>query len=258
MTDLDIYREIVKLNEAGVLSSLATVVESTGSSPRKAGAKMLVRSDGTILGTVGGGKVETEVIGTALDVQKNGIPRTVTFTLTEEYGHVCGGSLLIYIEPNLVAPRLVIFGAGHVGRALAAAAKPIGFRVTMIDEREGTPIGEEVPGADETIRCAVNAAFDLLAIDANSYLVIATSTHEDDFAAVKMALRTPARFIGLLGSRRKRAVLEKILADEGFRAEAVNRVTIPVGLAIGAESPAEIAVSVVAQLVQVRKGVAGA
>jgi xanthine dehydrogenase accessory factor len=151
MTDLEIYQEIIRLNQAGVPSALATVVESAGSSPRKAGAKMLVRSDGSILGTIGGGRPELETIAASLAALGEGKPRTVPFTLTEEYGHVCGGSLLVYIEPSAARPHLLIIGAGHVGRALATAARFAGFRVTVADERPEYANGDRVPDAYETI-----------------------------------------------------------------------------------------------------------
>lgn len=256
MTDLEIYQEIIRLNKEGLPSALATIVESAGSSPRKSGAKMLVRNDGSTIGTIGGGKMEAEVIEAAVAVIQSGIPRAAPFSLTEEYGHVCGGKLLVYIEPVGTTPRLIIFGVGHVGRSLARIAPFSGFRVSMVDEREPTAVRERFDGADELIISDVEGAFAELDIDGNCYLVIVTGTHVDDFAAVKKALRTPARYIGLLGSRRKRAVLEKILADEGFGSDDINRITIPVGLPIGAESPAEIAVAIVAQLIQVRKGIA--
>ncbi len=253
MDDLNIYEEIVRLARAGTPSALATVVESAGSSPRKAGAKMLIREDGTILGTVGGGKVELEVIAASREVMAGGVPRTVPITLVEENGHVCGGKLLVYIEPNAIRPRLLVIGAGHVGGALVPAAKLAGFQVFVADERTEYASRERLPDADDTF---AGGAAEFLAergVTGEDAVVITTTGFEADFDAVRAALATPARYIGVIGSRRKRDMLMRTLADEGFAPDDLERIVIPVGLAIGAETPAEIAASIVAQLIATRR-----
>jgi xanthine dehydrogenase accessory factor len=253
MDDLNIYEEIVRLARAGTPSALATLVESTGSAPRKAGAKMLVREDGSILGTVGGGKVELEVIAAGREVLAHGTPRMVPISLTEENGHVCGGRLLVYIEPNAIRPRLLIIGAGHVGAALATAAKIAGFQVTVADERPEYTDRDRLPDVDGTF---TGGAAEFLAgqeVTCGDAVVITTTGFETDFTAVRAALATPARYIGVIGSRRKREVLMRTLTDEGFTPEELDRIVIPVGVAIGAETPAEIAVSIVAQLIAIRR-----
>ncbi len=253
MDDLNIYEEIIRLARAGVPSALATVVESAGSSPRKAGAKMLVREDGSILGTVGGGKVELEVIAASREVMASGASRTVPITLTEENGHVCGGRLLVYIEPNAIRPRLLIIGAGHVGAALTSAAKTAGYQVAVADERAEYASRDRLPEADTTF---TGGAAEFLAgqeVTGTDAVVITTTGFESDFTAVRAALATPVRYVGVIGSRRKRDVLMRTLADEGFAPEELDRIVIPVGLAIGAETPAEIAVSIVAQLIATRR-----
>jgi len=258
MDDTEIYEEIVRLNRAGVASALATVVESAGSSPRKAGAKMLVKYDGSIMGTVGGGKVELEVIASARQAMASGLPLTMPFNLTEEHGHVCGGRLLVYIEPSDIPPRLIVIGAGHVGRALTDAAKVVRFHVTVADERPEYATRERMPGADEVMVADYAGMQGLPAVDAGTFIVITTTGFEKDFAAIRAALKTPARYIGVIGSARKRDVMFKTLAGEGFSQEELGRITIPVGLAIGAETPEEIAVSIVAQLIETRRGNAAA
>ncbi|WP_298266461.1 XdhC family protein [Geobacter sp.] len=257
MSDHALYRELIRLAEAGVPAALATVVETSGSSPRKAGAKMLVRHDGTTLGTVGGGRVELETVAAALAAIHEGRPRTVAFTLTEEHGHVCGGRVLVYVEPSASRPRLIIAGAGHIGKALARAASFAGYRVTVADDRPGYADREELPGADEVLTGEYDGLFERIAVDGTTAVVIATTGFEKDFAAVRGALRTPAPFIGLIGSARKREALLRTLADEGYPPEEIGRVTIPVGLAIGAETPEEIAVSIVAQFIERRRLHAG-
>jgi xanthine dehydrogenase accessory factor len=253
MDDLKIYEEMIALSRLGVPFALATVVESAGSSPRKAGAKMLVRHDGSILGTVGGGRVELETIEAALAALLSGEPRTLPFTLTQEYGHVCGGRLLVYIEPAGPASHLLIVGAGHVGRFLAAAASFAGFRVTVADDRPEFATREQVPEAEEVHLGECAELLGRLPVGAGTCIVITTTGFEKDFAAVRAALATPARYIGIIGSKRKREVLVQTLSAEGYAPNDIDRLTIPVGLAIGAETPAEIAVSIVAQLIQTRR-----
>lgn len=251
--DLKLYEEMVLLSRSGASFALAIVIEHSGSSPRKAGAKMLMRPDGSILGSVGGGRVETETIQAAKQALTEGIPRTLAFVLTEEHGFVCGGTMTVYVEPHGIAPRLVMFGAGHVGKATAALAKGCGFRVTVVDERQEFANHQAIPSADELLCCSVNEAFVRLELDEKSYVVIATPGHLYDFDAVRGALKTAAGFIGLVGSRRKREALMQTLATAGFTEEEQARVITPVGVEIKAETPEEIAVSIVGQLIEQRR-----
>ena len=253
MNDLAIYQELVRLTETGAVAALVTVVETGGSSPRKAGAKMLVRQDGATMGTVGGGKVELETVAAALAAMGEGKPRTVSFTLTEEHGFACGGHLLVYIEPLAPPPRLIIAGAGHVGRALATVAKAAGFRVIVADDREGFATATQVPDADETLLIDYGSLFDQLEADRRTAVVIATPSFAQDLAALRATLQTAARFIGVIGSMRKRERLLALLVSEGCTTTELSRITMPVGLAIGAETPAEIAISIVAQLIETRR-----
>lgn len=254
MNDLAIFEEVVRLSRKNVPFALATVVENDGSSPRKSGAKMLVRSDRSIIGTIGGGAVELEVIDAALAAINQRKPKTLSLTLTEKYGHVCGGKLLIYIEPLGLMPLLVIFGAGHVGQALAKAAKFAGFRVIVSDERAEYAKGDHILNADEILIGESDKVLSALHFNADTCIVIATPIYESDFAAVRAALKTPAGYIGIIGSKRKREVLMKTLAEEGYSKDDMSRLTIPVGLDIGAEGPQEIAISIVSQLIQKRSG----
>lgn len=254
MEDLRIYEEAARMARAGIPGALAVVVDSSGSSPRKAGAKMIVRGDGSIQGTVGGGRVEAETIAAAIDAIGRGTPRTLSFSLTEEHGFVCGGTLLVYVEPLSSGPRLLVFGAGHVGRALAGAATFAGFRVTVADERPEYATRDRVPEAEETVVGDPAAVLREVRVDPATFVVVATTDHQRDFEAVRAALATPARFIGVVGSRRKRALLLDTLANEGVPPGELERISIPVGVPIGAETPAEIAVSIVAQLIGARRG----
>jgi len=258
MTDLEVYEELIRLTRTGAPFALATVIASSGSSPRKPGAKMLIRGDGTTLGTVGGGRVEAETIQAALAAMTNGVPLTLPFELTEEHGFVCGGTLRIYIEPHGNSRRLVMFGGGHVGKAVTELAAGCGFHVTVVDERPEMASRQSIPSAADVICSDADKAFVALTVTEETAIVIATTGHDLDFQAVRGALRTRAGFIGLLGSRRKREVLLQTLEREGFSEEDRARVITPVGLPIGAETPAEIAVSIVAQLVRERRSHAAA
>lgn len=253
MTDLALYEEVLRLSLCGEVYALATVVAHGGSSPRKAGAKMLIRTDGSSCGSVGGGRVEKETIDAAQQALTSGEPRLLEFILTEEHGFACGGSMTVFVEPCGQRPLLVLFGAGHVGRAIAPLANGCGFRVVVVDERPDCAVQGLLPGADRILCCAVPAAFEQLHFTRETAVIIATPGHLSDFAAVRGCLATEAGFIGLLGSRRKREALMQTLTQEGFDADQRNRIVTPVGLDIGAQTPEEIAVSIVAQLISLKK-----
>jgi xanthine dehydrogenase accessory factor len=252
MTDLELYEEIVRLSRCGDAYVLATVVAHGGSSPRKAGAKMLIRKDGSSIGSIGGGRVEQETIAAGLQALTAGASRLLEFVLTEEHGFVCGGRMTVFVEPCGQRPLLVLFGAGHVGRAIAPLASGCGFRVTVVDERPDCSVHDLLPGADRILCCPVSEAFEQLHFDRETSVIIATPGHLSDFDAVRGCLATDAGFIGLLGSRRKREALMQTLGQEGFDSEQCSRIVTPVGLDIGAQTPEEIAVSIVAQLISLK------
>jgi len=254
LTDLELYEEVVRLTRRGEPFVLATVIASSGSSPRKAGAKMLVRGDGSFLGTVGGGRVEKESVEVALEALRDETPRTLDYVLTAENGFACGGSMTVYIEPQGHRPLLVMFGAGHVGRAVSSLANGCGFRVVVVDERPDCASEALLPGADQVLCMPVQEAFARLPLVPQDHVIIATPGHLSDFDAVRGCLATEAGFIGLLGSRRKRETLLKTLENEGFDTTQRARVITPVGLDIGAQTPEEIAVSIVGQLIAIRRG----
>jgi xanthine dehydrogenase accessory factor len=249
---LTVFEEVVRLQHAGEPCVLATVIASSGSAPRKCGARMVIRQDGTITGTVGGGKPELETIAAGLEVLREMVPRTVSFTLVEEFGHVCGGSLQIYLEPLGSAPRLVICGAGHVGTATAAVAAQAGFRVTVVDDRPAQLAPGRLPAACQTVCGGYGESLAKLPVTPDTAVVITTPGFQSDFAATRAALATPAGYIGIIGSRRKRETLLATLAAEGYDEATIARLTIPVGLPIGGDTPGEIAVSIVAQLIERR------
>ena len=254
MSELVIYEEMARLTRQGEPFCLATVIDHGGSSPRKTGAKMLIRSDGTTLGTVGGGRVEKDTMSTARQTLDDGEPRTLEFELNEENGFACGGRMSIFVECSGRRPLLVIFGAGHVGRTVTKLAHDCGFRVIVVDERPECAAHDLLSGADRVVCAGVKDAFRELSLDRESFVVIATPGHVSDFDAVRGCLGTDAGFIGLLGSRRKRETLLTTLEQEGYDSVQRGRIVTPVGVEIGAETPEEIAVSIVGQLIAVRKG----
>jgi len=250
---MQLYEEILRLKQQGRMSAIATIVECKGSAPQKQGAKLLVRDDGSLMGTLGG-CLEAEVVQTVLMAMKDGNPLTVSFDLTEhEDGLVCGGTVLIYIEPNVLEPHLVILGAGHVGKTLAKFAQFIGFRVTVVDDRAEFANTENIPEASEFVVTDFERDFERISVQSRTYIVVATRGHNHDLDAVKAALKTEAGYIGLLGSRHKKALLVKTLQHDGFSHNDVSRVIIPVGLDIGSVTPEEIAVSIMAQIIQQRR-----
>lgn len=251
---MDIYEEIVRLMRNGQPSALATIVQSLGSCPQKEGAKLLVREDGSFLGTLGGGSMEAQLVQSALEIIGTEEPRTIPVVFNEQHGgHVCGGRMQVFIEPMNPPLFLVIVGAGHVGKALTNAARLHGWRITIIDDRVAFANRENIPNADQWSVTPYPDSLQSLAITSKTYIVIATRSHEYDFEVATAALKTPAAYIGMIGSRRKKAVLVKKLTDAGFTKEDISRITIPVGLAIGSVTPEEIAVSIVAQIIAQRK-----
>ncbi|MBI5100069.1 MAG: XdhC family protein [Nitrospirae bacterium] len=251
---MEIYEEIVRLKNEGRQCALATIVQCIGSSPQREGAKILVRDDGSILGTLGGGCIEAEVKQASLMVLKNSLPMTVPFELTEKHGGlVCGGKILVYIEPIIPEPHLIILGAGHVGKALSTVARFSGFLVTVADDREEYANRKNIPHANDIIVRDFGSILGHVSVDGNTFIVIATRGHNHDLEAIKAALETKACYVGLLGSRRKKALLFRMLRNEGYAEETVNRIITPVGLPIGSVTPEEIAISIMAQIIEHRR-----
>lgn len=254
MEEAKIYEEILRARTENVPVALAIVIESHGSSPQRAGAKMLVRADGSTIGTVGGGPVEKDVINLGRESLNRRIgPRTMDVELDEENGFLCGGRMRIYVEPLYPQPRLIIMGAGHVGQALAHLGDYSGYHTTVIDDREEYANRENIPVGEVLVVSDFREALAGLAVDKESSLLIATRGHEHDFSAALAALATPAAYIGIVGSRKKKASFFNSLEEKGFSDGDLQRIHMPVGLSIGSVTPAEIAVSIMAQIIQQRR-----
>ena len=256
---MDIYEEIVRLRRAGRRGAVATIVNVRGSIPSFKTAKMLVRDDGSIAGTIGGGCVEAEVWQAAREVMESEKPRTLTFDLNQDpkydTGLVCGGTLEIFIEPVLPPAELYIFGAGHVAASLYKVARIAGFDITVVDDREVYASRERFPEAQEVIAEDFDKVTSRLQPSESSYIVIVTRGHRDDMRVLRWAVQTPARYIGMIGSKRKTITIFKELQKEGLAPELFDRVHAPVGLDIGAITPEEIAVAITAELIAKRRNV---
>jgi len=259
---MDIYQEIVQLRREGRRGALATIINVRGSIPSFETAKMLVRDDGTIAGTIGGGCVEAEVWQAAKEVMQDEKPRSLTFNLNNnpkyDSGLVCGGTLEIYIEPVLPVATLYIFGAGHVSLNLYKVARMASFDVIVVDDRETYANRERFPEAKEVYAEDFDRVLNQLSPNESSYLVITTRGHRDDMRVLRWAVETPARYIGMIGSQRKVIAIYKELEREGISREQLERVYAPMGVDIGAITPEEIAVSVAAELIAIRRNSATA
>jgi xanthine dehydrogenase accessory factor len=257
---MDIFEEIVRMRRAGEHGALATIVHVSGSIPSHESSRMLVREDGSMAGTIGGGCVEAEVWAAAKEVIREGQSRKMTFNLNHEAGYdaglICGGTLEVFVEPILPQPRLYIFGGGHVSLALARVAHLAGFAIGVADDREAFANASRFPMAVDVFT-SFEDAFEKIHPGAETYMVIVTRGHKDDMRVLEWGISTPARYVGMIGSRRKVIEICKALEKHGTAAEQLARVYAPVGLEIGALTPEEIAVSIAAELIAVRRNAAG-
>jgi xanthine dehydrogenase accessory factor len=253
---MDLFEEIVRMRRAGQRGALATIVHTNGSIPSFESSRMLVREDGSTQGTIGGGCVEADVWAAAKEVMEKESPRKLVFHLNNEAtydnGLICGGTVEVFVEPILPQPVVVLFGGGHVSTAVAKAAHAAGFGVVVVDDREAFANTQRFPMAQE-IYTGYEQAFEKLKPNASAYLVIVTRGHKEDMRVLAWAVRTKARYVGMIGSKRKVLSVYKALETEGYRMEEFERVYAPMGLEIGALSPEEIALSIVAELVTVRR-----
>ncbi len=244
--------------QRGEPAALVTIVRSNGSTPQRAGAKMLVFADGRIVGTIGGGCYENEAIGRAREAIASGRPALVSFDLNDDFvqesGLICGGQMEVYIDPIAPAPPLYIVGAGHVGWHLARMAAEAGFRIHVIDDREKFANTERFPDAEKIEVDDIGVWLHRADLPPTAYAVVVTRGHTHDFEALRALAARDLRYLGLIGSRAKVARIFDALEAEGMPVECLRRVNAPIGLDIGAITPAEIAVSILAELIAVRHG----
>lgn len=237
--------------------ALAVVIRAQGSVPRHVGAKMLVYADGRALGTIGGGEMESRVVAAAHEALRDGRPRLVPYSLVDpQRGDpgVCGGSVEIYVEPYNTPNTLLVLGCGHVGRALATLGHWLGFRVVAWDDRPELATRDNVPDADVWLSGPPAELPGAVTIDARTYLALVTRNVNLDRQLLPLLLDTPAAYIGVMGSRRRWEETRRLLLAEGQPADKLPRVVSPIGLELNAESPNEIAVSIMAQIIMTQRG----
>lgn len=255
----EVLEAAIRAEESGEAAALVTVTATEGSTPQKAGAKMLVYQDGRIVGTIGGGCVEAEMVWRARQALESRRPQTASYELTPdqagEDGLVCGGRMEVFIEPLEGTPTLVLFGAGHVAQPLSRMAKAAGFRVEVTDDRVKFASRERFPEADLVLVDDFAGAASKLTLGRNSYAVVVTRGHKGDTDALQAVLGKGLRFVGLLGSRPKMVHVFTALEERGLPSDRLAEVHVPVGIEIGAVTPEEIAVSILAEMIAVRRGI---
>ena len=253
----DIYQEIARIKAEGGEAALVTIVSTTGSTPREEGAKMLVKADGSILGTIGGGSLEARVIEEAVKVIGQGKPKRLHISLTakevDEVGMLCGGELEVFIEPILTPFTLYLFGGGHISLPLAKMGKLLGFKIAVIDDRAEFANADRFPEAEVVLADDFTKSFPRLKIDKSSYIVIVTRGHQHDEVVLEWAVGTPAKYIGMIGSKAKTKAIFSHLLAKGISKKLLDRVHAPIGVEIHAQTPEEIAVSILAEIVKVRR-----
>ena len=254
---MDVYDELIRLRKLGQKCAIATIVQVRGSIPSFESAKLLVREDGSMIGTIGGGCVEAEVWNAAREVMESEKPKHMSFNLGQDAaydnGLICGGQLDVFVEPVIPAPSAIIFGAGHISKSLCKVANLAGFATTIVDNREAFANRARFPEADEIFAEEYEEVFPKLTVHDSTYLIIVTRGHRDDMRVLHWAATTPSRYVAMIGSKRKVISVIKELEKEGLSREQLDRIYAPMGLEIGAISPEEIAISVAAEMIAVRR-----
>lgn len=254
---MSIFETLAQLEKAGQSVVLCTIIASQGSTPRHEGSKMLVYPDGRTEGSVGGGELESRVMGAAREALHDGQPRTVEFAMVDpQRGDpgVCGGSVTVFVEPLLPPPTVVVVGAGHVGRAVVHLAKWLGFRVVVSDDRAEFCTPDAVPGADVYLPYPLEQLTEYITITAQHYLVLTTRNVMVDVLGLPALLETPAAYLGIIGSKRRWATTRGKLLEMGVAEALLGRVVSPMGLALNAETPEEIALSIMGEILMLRRG----
>ncbi|PYR35280.1 MAG: xanthine dehydrogenase [Acidobacteria bacterium] len=254
----EVFAAVADALERGEQAALVTIVSTTGSTPQRVGAKMLVFADGRTVGTIGGGCYENDAFWKAREAITTRRPQVVRYELSDDFaqetGLICGGQMDVYIEPIEPSPELFVVGAGHVGFHLATLAQDIGFRVHVIDDREKFANRERFPKATSVIAEDIPAWLTRTPLAPHSYVVIVTRGHTNDLEALRALAPRDLRYLGLIGSRAKVARIYDALLADGMPADRLASVHAPIGLDISAVTPQEIAVSILAELIAVKHG----
>jgi len=254
----EILKEAFERMVKGEAIALVIVVEAKGSTPREVGTKMLVNKNGLVAGTIGGGMTEAKVIEEAKQALKEGKGKLLIYHLTKEQaaldeGAICGGEMKIFIDVLQPKEEVLIFGAGHVAVCVSKLAKMMGFKVTIIDDREEFANQDRFPEADEIITEGIERALTHIKITSSTYIIIVTRGHLQDQEVLASVIKSKAAYLGMIGSRKKNATVFQQLIEQGVLKEELDKVHAPIGIDIKAQTPEEIAISIVAEIIQVRR-----
>jgi len=255
--ETNLLQELLAARESGRPVALATIVKARGSVPRHAGSKMLIYADGDLLGTIGGGEMESRIRDEALVALKDGQPRLVPYSLVDpERGDpgVCGGEVEIYVEPYRSPASVFVIGCGHVGRAVAGLASWLGYQVAIHDDRSELVGPDAIPEANVRLTGTIDDALEAFDVTGNCYVVVVTRNVLVDRQILPRLLSTPAPYIGVIGSRRRWAETRRLLLEDGLDEADLNRFHSPIGLDLNAETPREIALSIMGEIIQFRRG----
>jgi xanthine dehydrogenase accessory factor len=260
MDKVSIFQAIVELQRNQQAGALCTLISSKGSTPRHEGSKMLVYPDGSILGTVGGGEMETRVIKEALQAIQDGRARKLSYTMNDPARGdpgVCGGQLEVFVDPILLPPHLVVIGAGHVGKALAHVAHWMGYQVSVSDDRPEFCNPQATPDAHFYYPVSMSKLTEQLKVTPQTYIVLTTRGSSVDVEGLPTLLDSPAAYIGVIGSRKRWQETKNKMTQNGIPAEKLEKVISPIGLELNAETPEEIAISIMAEITMLRNGGSG-
>jgi xanthine dehydrogenase accessory factor len=254
----EVFAALAEALQRGEEVALVTIVKSTGSTPQRVGAKMLVYGDGRTVGTIGGGCYENEAFWKAREAIKERKPVTMKFELNDDFaqetGLVCGGQMEVFVEPVEPSPELYVFGAGHVGYFVAKMAHEVAFKVHVVDDREKFANSDRFGEGIDVVVDNIPAWLETHQLPATSYAVIVTRGHTHDLDAMRALAKQPLRYLGLIGSKAKVKRIFDALIEEGMPADRLKGIHAPIGLDIGAITPQEIAVSILAELIAVKHG----
>ncbi len=258
---MNIFQKIEELRQKNIPAALVTVIKTSGSVPRKVGAKMIVQFDGQIHDTIGGSSVEALVIKEAQETIESGQAQIVSHDLFDEdkldTGMICGGTMKFFIDPIVIPERLYIFGGGHVGFQVASLAKKVGFEYVIVDDRAEFASTERFPDALNLVVDDPGAVAKNLDVTNNDYIVIVTRGHKDDYNVLRVIIKKPARYIGMIASKTKqKQIFGKLRRRDNISDHQLSKIHSPIGIDIGAETPEEIAVSIIAELIKVKRSIA--
>lgn len=257
---MNIYEAILQHHKNGIAVALCSIIESSGAVPRHTGSKMLVGANGILAGSVGGGEIENRVIQEAMEVLKDGKARVLSYKMVDpgkgDPG-ICGGQVEVYVEPIYPAPTVVVLGGGHVGKALTHLAKWLGFRVVVSDDRAEFCNPAAVPEADEYIVCPMAELPNHLTVTPQTYIVLTTRGVVVDTPGLPPLLDLPAAYLGVIGSKKRWITTRKNLLEAGVPEDKLNHVVSPIGIELKAETPEEIAVSIMAEIMMIRQNASG-